>query len=186
MSRSGRILYLGAIALLFVTACAQSQSNQSSTSPIVIGFDLAKTGISAAYDVQPARGAQLAIKQINDSGGVLGRKLQFNWEDTKGDPAQGGTNATSLIANHAAALLVSCDLDLGGPAAVRGNASRVPTFSCAADPHFGDTKTLGPYAFQMNATTNNAGAVMAEWADSKGWRSTYVLGDTALQYSKSL
>jgi branched-chain amino acid transport system substrate-binding protein len=147
---------------------------------------MAKTGVNSAYDLEPAQAALLAIKQWNAKGGVLGRHLEPLWIDSKSNPAQGGTNAIDLINKKSVAMMVACDFDLGAPGAIKANAAHIPAFSCASDPKFGDTKTVGPYAFGLNGPTNRWGAIMAEWAYAKGWRKAYILQDVSYAFAKSL
>lgn len=196
MKRRIPILATLVAVIVFAAACGggdDDDAGQAGTttttdkSPILIGIDMAKTGPNAAYDLEPAQAAQLAIEEVNAAGGVLGRQLEAKWLDSKSDPVLGGSNAVELVDGGAVALLVACDFDLGAAGATEAAKERVPAFSCAADPKFGDTKTLGPYAFQLNATTANQSAVMAEWAyNAQGWKNAYVLQDQSLEFSKSL
>jgi branched-chain amino acid transport system substrate-binding protein len=79
------VLALAIGALLYGSQPAKSQS---ASEPIIIAGDLALTGPAGAVGVELQRGAQLAIDEINAAGGVLGRKLKFEAQDTTGAPAQ--------------------------------------------------------------------------------------------------
>ena len=59
----------------FVSARGASAQDEG---PIIIGAPLNLTGWMAAYDIPPLEGAKLAVKKINDAGGVLGRELQID------------------------------------------------------------------------------------------------------------
>jgi branched-chain amino acid transport system substrate-binding protein len=82
--------------------------------------------------------------------------------------------------------LVTCDFDVGSPAALAGQKKNVVSMSlCAGAPQFGP-KGIGPLAFTagMAAETESSGG--AEWAyKKKHWRSVYILTDTTVQYLKS-
>ncbi len=56
------------------------------------------TGHSASYGTQGARGIKLAVDQVNANGGVLGRPLFVDLQDTASDSAQ----AVSLLRRFAA------------------------------------------------------------------------------------
>ncbi|RFC68012.1 ABC transporter substrate-binding protein [Mesorhizobium denitrificans] len=59
--------------------------------PIVIGVASGQTGTLAPWDQGAARGAELAVEDINAKGGVLGRPLKLVVRDTKSDPSLGPT-----------------------------------------------------------------------------------------------
>lgn len=155
--------------------------------PIVIGSATARTGALSPYDTGPSRGAELAIRDINARGGVLGRPLTMVYSDTKSDPGLGATAATEVIARKAELVIVTCDFDFGAPAALIAQAQGKLAFStCAADPKFG-AQGIGPNAYTMSLATNGQGALLAEWAkEQKGHKSVYILKDTSIEYTKSL
>jgi hypothetical protein len=70
---------------------------QGAGNPLIIGAPLAMTGPAGAVGVDIQRGAQLAVDQINAAGGVAGRKLKLDVQDTTGAPAQ----AVQLFGSYA-------------------------------------------------------------------------------------
>ncbi|MDA7948184.1 MAG: ABC transporter substrate-binding protein [Hyphomicrobiaceae bacterium] len=80
-------LCISAGALLLARA-AEAQSQL----PIVIGLDAAMSGEIGQSGEAIRRGAQIAIQEINQSGGVLGRKLKLSIKDHRGIPARGVDN----------------------------------------------------------------------------------------------
>lgn len=76
------ILALGlAIGTWATPAAAQS--------PIKIGASLSLTGTYAALGQNQNRGYQLCAKNVNEKGGVLGRKIEFVLYDDQSQPATG-------------------------------------------------------------------------------------------------
>lgn len=63
-------------------------NGRADTSPIRVGSILILSGANAEYGIQAQRGAQVAIDEINTSGGVKGRPLSFIWEDETGGKAE--------------------------------------------------------------------------------------------------
>ncbi len=61
----------------------------SAQSPIKIGTSLSLTGTYAALGQNQHRGYQLCAKQVNEKGGVLGRKIEFVLYDDQSQPATG-------------------------------------------------------------------------------------------------
>jgi branched-chain amino acid transport system substrate-binding protein len=64
--------------------------------PIQIGYLPALTGPSSATGVGINRGIQLAVKEINDAGGVDGRQLELITRDTQSDPTKAVNGAAEL------------------------------------------------------------------------------------------
>ena len=58
-------------------------------SPIKIGASLSLTGTYAALGQNQQRGYQLCAKDVNEKGGVLGRKIEFVLYDDQSQPATG-------------------------------------------------------------------------------------------------
>jgi branched-chain amino acid transport system substrate-binding protein len=57
-----------------------------SAKPIVLGFQLHRTGIGAAYGRWYERTAQAALKVLNNAGGIAGRPVEIVFEDDGTDP----------------------------------------------------------------------------------------------------
>lgn len=174
-------------ALLTAAIALPGQANAQDKKPIIIGAAVALSGFMNQYDDGPMKAAQLAIDDINASGGVLGRPLVIITVDTKTDPAQAARAGIEVLGKGAEFVITSCDFDFGGPAALAAQAQGVLVFStCTADPKFG-VQGIGNMAFTMNSGTPAQGAIMAEWAfKKKGFRSAYVLTDTIVEYTKSV
>jgi branched-chain amino acid transport system substrate-binding protein len=65
--------------------------------PIKLGWIDPLTGVLSILAVPEVEGAKLAVQQINDSGGVLGRQLQLLVEDSANDVGTGVQKAHKLI-----------------------------------------------------------------------------------------
>lgn len=74
---------------------------------IKIGFNAPLTGFAASDGESATFGAKLAIQQINDKGGVLGKKLELVVYDDQGDPAQSIPVANKLIGQDKVTVAVS-------------------------------------------------------------------------------
>jgi branched-chain amino acid transport system substrate-binding protein len=89
--RTGRTLsFIGALAGMLVAGPALAQET------IKIGVTQPLTGAFAASGNYVAQGARLAEEDINNAGGVLGRKIQLIVEDNKSNPTEAVATAEKL------------------------------------------------------------------------------------------
>lgn len=85
---------------LGLTACGDLTSEGSgddSSGPIKLGMLTPLTGSSSAIGPNMKNGAQLAVDEINDKGGVDGRKLELTVEDEACDPKTAAAGAAKLV-----------------------------------------------------------------------------------------
>ncbi len=65
--------------------------------PIKIGLPTVLSGGNAQYGIQAKRACELFGKEINAKGGILGRPVEFIYEDTGSDPATAVRKAQKLV-----------------------------------------------------------------------------------------
>lgn len=182
MTRLTKIL-MGAGAAAALLAGAANAADDK----IVIGGALSLTGIQAPLDTPGFKGAQVAVKYLNDNGGLLGKPVEFVNIDGKSDPVTVGNVAVELIDAGAELILAPCDFDFGGPASREAQAAdKVGLSLCASDPLY-SSWTLGDKQFTLSMWNTTMGAVAADYAvKEKGWKSAYVVTDQFIAYTKSL
>ncbi len=81
---------LGVVVLIFLATPG------GAAEPIGIGLDADMSSASAQSGEAIRRGIVLAIDEINDAGGVLGRKFELHVRDHRGNPARGIDNIEDL------------------------------------------------------------------------------------------
>lgn len=101
-----------ATALLGTAACGGSGGGTGGSAgggggDIKVGFFSPQTGPSAADGQSALAGAELAVKQANDAGGVDGRKISLISYDDGSDPKQGASIATKLVTQDRVVAAVS-------------------------------------------------------------------------------
>jgi branched-chain amino acid transport system substrate-binding protein len=74
--------------------------------PLVIGLTMDNSGQYAASGGEERLGAMMAIKEFNDKGGVLGRRIEAVHMDTETTPATGSRVAERMITRNEAAFLI--------------------------------------------------------------------------------
>ena len=98
----------GVVLLLLASACGGSSGSSSSggSGPINVGSILDETGPVNIYGKTMADATKLAIKDINDSGGVLGRQLNLVSYDAQSENAKYTQYATSLASRDKVAVMM--------------------------------------------------------------------------------
>jgi len=74
--------------------------------PLTIGLTMDASGQYAASGTEERLGAMMAIKEFNDKGGVLGRRIEAIHIDTETTPATGSRVAERMITRNEAAFLI--------------------------------------------------------------------------------
>ena len=186
------------LALLFVltlvgAACSTSDddgggdtddSGAASGDPIVIGFPADLTTDWAYYDSPMQEGAQFAVDQINDNGGVLGRPLELQTVDMRNDVAEAAKVTQQLIDDGAVYLIgtVGDGILAEGQVACGANIP-ISTGLGTAPTLVGD---MGACAYQLVMSDNIQAAVLAEYAIAEGYETAYVIGSNEIPYTKDL
>lgn len=187
-----RVLAVTATAALVVgvVACGgddgdeQSASGGKSTEPIVIGASTGLTGAMSFFDVPDLDGAKLAIEDINAAGGIDGRKLELVVDDNQSKADRFVPSARKVLESKPALLLVSNSDTTGTAAAKEADKAGVLSFGVSGPTGFGSP--TGELVFNGWYGDPTEAAVLAEFANEKGWQSAYLVSDEALGYTKDM
>lgn len=104
-SRRATLVATFVSALLAALGCA-SAGAQSATAPLRIGFISPFTGGSSDFGNSARIGAELAVKEINEVGGFLGRPLELVERDDKSAPDLGRQAAEDLVLKEKVAFTI--------------------------------------------------------------------------------
>ena len=87
------------VLLLVAVACGANRERQTAAAPndIPIGVYAALTGSEAAFGQATVQGVKLAAEEINNTGGVFGRKIRLIIEDDTGRAEEAASVVTKLI-----------------------------------------------------------------------------------------
>jgi branched-chain amino acid transport system substrate-binding protein len=147
-----------AVALAF-SAAASAQNT-----PIRIGVVTPLSGTYAGIGQQVKWGLDLAAKEINDAGGVMGRKIELIYEDEEANPAVATQKAEKLFQVSRVDFLTGT-VNSGSTLAVGQVAERnqrlLATTVSFADSITGDK--CSPNVFRVNARAGMQSAALAEW-----------------------
>jgi branched-chain amino acid transport system substrate-binding protein len=117
------------------TATGQSSASGGSGN-IVLGGLFDETGLSSVLGTEELPGAEAAVKAVNAAGGVIGKKITFDVQDTASDPQQAVQAARNLVADHVSAVI--------GPTT---SSSGLPTLPVLAAAHIPSVNTAGLSTF---------------------------------------
>jgi len=84
---------VAAVAVLAFSVFARAQDG-----PIMIGSSIPLTGGVATFGQHSRWGSELAIAEANAKGGVLGRKLEIDFQDNRCNPAEAVKSVTQMLA----------------------------------------------------------------------------------------
>ena len=95
VSLSRRSLLLGAALAALVPGAARAAD------PVLLGVSGPLTGPAAQYGAQWKKGFDLALDEVNGGGGIKGRPLALQFEDSQNDPRQSVAIAQKFVGNPA-------------------------------------------------------------------------------------
>src|SRR5262245_21879131 len=109
-----RTLVKGSLAAMMAGA-AFSRAAFADAEPILLGVSGPLTGPNAQYGTQWKQGFDLALDEILAAGGINGRKLAYQFEDSQSDPRQSVAIAQKFVSNPAIVLELG---DFSSPASI--------------------------------------------------------------------
>src|ERR1039458_5799210 len=161
-----------AVAAVFLAGQAQAQST------IKIGVVTPLTGTYAGIGQQVKWGIDLAVKEINDKGGILGRKIETIYEDEEANPNVAVQKAEKLFQVSKVDFLTGT-VNSGSTLAVGQVAERNDRLA-ATTVSFSDAITgdkCSPNMFRVNAKAGMQSAALVEWmVKEKPSASVFYLG----------
>ncbi len=179
--------------LLLITAAAimtgcDEQTEPKQTDPVVIGAFYNLNGSQSGLDLPSSKGAELAVAQANDAGGVLGREVELIVEDGQTDTGVIASKMRTFLEEYPAAvgfIGFSDDNMLLAAAPLAADRGKLFLTSGATSPKLpGDVPT---WLFLACFGDNVQAAAAAEWAyEDRSFRTAAVLFDSSKIYTRLL
>jgi branched-chain amino acid transport system substrate-binding protein len=94
-----RTLVKGSLAAIVAGATMSRAAFAQSSEPIMLGVSGPLTGPNAQYGTQWKQGFDLALDEIDATGGINGRKLAYSFEDSQSDPRQSVAIAQKFVSD---------------------------------------------------------------------------------------
>ncbi len=148
------------IGIILISGCVQQQANEAK-----IGAIIPLTGPAASQGIYAAQTAQLAEEDINDAGGINGKRIKIIIEDSESSPSKGVTAFQKLVAENASAVF-SMLSSVSVPLSYEAERTRVPLIMSLVT---AKNSTRGNnWAFRHYITADRDAAAMATYLYSIG------------------
>ena len=147
---------------------------------IKIGFPVPLTGPFAAEAKDQVKSAQLAVQQVNDKGGIGGRKIELLVRDDKLNAGEAATRALELIENDKVSAIVgalSSAIQLATNEVTR--ARGVLYVSISQSDTINEVKDASKYTFHEALNPTMTTAAVAKNTFKKGMKVAYLAADYA-------
>lgn len=174
MKRAGAVLIAVGLLLLGGLSCKQRPQETGTKEPVRIGSILSLSGTLANYGELEKRGFELAVRHINEEGGIDGRPLEILFEDSELDPkkaisAYSKLTSVNKVPMIAGAVGSSVCLALA-PLATR---DQVVVMSAGAS----SPKLTGasPYFFRVAPSDTIGAARLVDWVLAEGHQRVAIL-----------
>ena len=174
MSIVNRRSVLGAAALLVAAGAAPLRAQTAKGDPIYLGVSGPLTGPNAQYGAQWKQGFDLALDEVNGSGGINGRPLAYIFEDSQSDPRQAVAVAQKFVADKKIVVELG---DFASPASM----AATPIYQRAGLVQFGFTNSHpdftkgGDYAWSNSVSQADEQPLNADYAKRLGLKRLAVL-----------
>lgn len=182
-------LMLAAALTLILVACggtaASSQGSASGTTSgtaasgetIKIGVLTDRSSAAAATVVWGETGAALAVKEINDAGGINGKMVELVYRDTASDSANVAQKSTELVAEGVVAILGPKSDGEAPTGAQWAEANKFPMVTpCTMNTRV-TIENASRYMFSCGFNAWAIANMNAEYAKSMGYTSAYFIGN---------
>ncbi len=152
---------------------------------IRVGEFASMTGGTASFGKSSHNGTLMAVDELNERGGVLGRKVRLLTEDDQSKAGEAATVVRKLISrDRIVALLGEVASSRSLEAAPIAQQAKIPMISPAStNPKVTE---VGDYIFRVCFIDPFQGTVLAKFALSKGWKKVAILTDVKQEYSVGL
>lgn len=169
-----------AITILITMFVSCSNGNKSSD-VIKVGVPLPLTGDVAQYGVAIKEGIQLHVDQINAEGGINGKKLEVDYQDTKGD-IQEAINIFKKMASNKVDVIIGEAISSNTLAISElAQKAQIPLIAPTATA-FDVTKDKD-YVFRVTFTDPYQGVALAKYLKKEGYTDIALLKNTSNDYS---
>jgi len=174
-------LFASVTLLLTLAACAEP-APAGAAEPIRIGQIVSLTGNYSPLGGENKKSVELAVEQINSSGGIGGRKIELSVKDDKSQPEQSVLAFNELKADVAA--IIGSPFSNSALATIPVvDRERIPYLSLT--PADEQVNPVHPYVFVVPATSATYADRILQYYQAVGLTKVAVAHDTRSSYAKA-
>lgn len=178
-------------ASLFTGCASKSSSNGSNSDTIKVGLDFELSGDVATYGQGLTDGIEVAVKEINAKGGVLGKQIELVKVDNKSDTTEAANAAMKLATmDKVVAILgpaTSGNTKSAIPVATQNKVPLISGSATADDITVDSNGKVREYFFRTCFSDSFQGLIMANFAfEDLNGKNAAILVDNTSDYSKGL
>ena len=142
--------------------------------PIRLGLVMASSGLLAQVDSPVIEAFRYAVRQVNESGGLLGRPLELLEYDSNSELNVAYKATLRLLERNVSLIFATCDPFYSRPIMeIAGDEGVLVISPCGPEPEVGGL-FVRPLAFSSGTSAENYARVMAEHAVSEGHQAATV------------
>lgn len=179
------ILGLAMLLTLVLSGCASQSASSASPSsapaePILVGVLGAMSGSSASLGKAQQQGVDLAVEEINASGGILGRQVKVVYRDDEADPTKSLTAAQELVDKEGINFLIGTTNST--PAATVFpflQENKIVSVTCIASSNSIIDAAKFPYAFRVMIPNGLQANALVSNAKQRGYQKIALVADTS-------
>jgi branched-chain amino acid transport system substrate-binding protein len=186
------VLWIGVAVVIAAVAFGSVRGEAAPAEPIKIGYLATLTGEGATWGQHERDAAMMAVKEVNEKGGLLGRPVELVCYDIKGKPEDGVNAIRKMIfddkvvaiggSNYSGIQLAIAPIAENAKIPVISSSATNPTVTVNPD-----TGKVRPYIFRIAYTDPYQGMVIADYLIKKcGAKKLAVIGDIGDAYSEGL
>ncbi|MGG7178716.1 ABC transporter substrate-binding protein [Clostridium paraputrificum] len=173
------------MAITLLAGCSSGSSDQGDT--IKIGAIGPLSGEAATYGISVQNGAKLLEKEVNDAGGINGKKIQFVFEDDQND-SNSAKQAFNKLVDKDKVVAILGGVTSGPTLAIAPDATskKIPMITpTGTEPTITDVG--GDYMFRGCFVDSFQGEILAKYAkESLSKKTAAVLYNAGTDYSKGI
>ena len=180
------------ICASILTAGLTGCGGEKSADTIKIGANLEMTGGSATYGISSKNAIELAFKDINDKGGINGKKLELVVADNKSEAAEATNAMQKLVSQDGVVAVIGPNLSSSviASAAINNGAKVLDIAPMATNPNVTVDPATGKtrdFNYRTCFIDPFQGTVMATFAQKElGVKNAAILIDNSSDYAKGL
>lgn len=150
--------------------------------PVKIGFLTAISGPASVYAPSGIQAIELAIEEVNEAGGVLGRKVEVILADDKTDPRSAEQEARRLVQQDVVLALhegIAANRDAAIPVFERANIPYIFAWSYEGGALAGGSETVcSPLVWSTGQVPDSWVAPPMEYLlTERGWKKWFMIGN---------